>query len=159
MGTVLVPESQISGTKIPGFYDFFEKPPTLRSANFFSTEPIPIIFDFLKSSMSGTFISVLFIPGSTRCTTHRWTSWHMQVVSEFSIPPASSDYRPKDESERFWWSLNLWRHLYLLRHTKSFVASDEIYNHASHIISQCLFSFTDCTKGDFLSRAAGEKIV
>ena len=44
-----------------GFSDFFEKPPTSRSSNFFSTEPISIIFDFLKSARSETLISAVFI--------------------------------------------------------------------------------------------------
>ena len=60
-GTVLGSEPQISGTKISGLTDFFEKPPTLRSSNFFSTEPISIIFEFLKSTRSETFISGVFI--------------------------------------------------------------------------------------------------
>ena len=60
-GTVLGPEPQISGTKISGLTDFFENRPTLRSSNFFSTEPISIFFDFLKNTRSDTFISGVFI--------------------------------------------------------------------------------------------------
>ena len=47
----------ISLTKILGFWDFFKIPPSLKSRNFFSTEPISIIFDFLESSISNSFIS------------------------------------------------------------------------------------------------------
>ena len=60
-GTVLGSESQICCTKISGLMDFFEKPPTLRSSNFFPTEPISIIFEFLESTRSETFISGDFI--------------------------------------------------------------------------------------------------
>ena len=45
----------------PGNSGNFQKSPTSRSRNFFFTEPISIIFDFLKSSMSETSISALSV--------------------------------------------------------------------------------------------------
>ena len=60
-GTVFGAKSRFHCTKILGFSDFFEKSPTLKSCNFFSTEPISIIFDFLESSISNSFISGVLV--------------------------------------------------------------------------------------------------
>ena len=67
--TDILPVLGISSTKNPNILKIFEKFQTLRSHRKFFTESILIIFDFLKSSRSETFISALFIPGRTRQTT------------------------------------------------------------------------------------------
>ena len=46
-------------TKIRGFSDFFEMLSTMRSRNFFSTEPIFNFFDFLKRYRSESLISAI----------------------------------------------------------------------------------------------------
>ena len=53
-------------TKIPGFSDFFEISPTLRSHNFFSTEPIFKILGSLESYEYNSFISAILDTQSKR---------------------------------------------------------------------------------------------
>ncbi len=73
----------ISLTKILGFWDFFEIPPTLRSHNFFSTEPISIIFGLLESSISETFISGVLV--------HIWQEY-VTLLHPLTLPAVSKLY-------------------------------------------------------------------
>ena len=63
-GTTFGSKPWIYMTKIPGFPDFFGIPPTLRSHNFFSTEPILNFLDSMESYESNSFISAILVTQS-----------------------------------------------------------------------------------------------
>ena len=90
--TVFGSKPRIYMTKIPGFPDFFEIPQTLRSCNFFSTQPIFKILDVMESYESISFISAILDTQSKPTApidTHRWRGFSKMSIH---IPIVDTQY-------------------------------------------------------------------